>query len=247
MKNLQIFSGVAGVCLSLFCSLAQGEEPMAMDTQAIQDSVGVMAPGVEPSSINPTPIAGLYEVVIGMDVVYFSADGRYAIKGNLYDLGNRSNLTNAVKSDLRAGMLGKLTSQDYIEFSPSKVKDIVYIFTDIDCGYCRKLHSDIDQYHKYGIAIRYIAYPRHGPFTATAQRMQDVWCAKDPQKALTLAKQGSKVAKAQCAKNKIEEQYNLGAMFDIGGTPAMFLPDGQELKGGYKPAAQLADDLDKIR
>jgi len=118
----------------------------------------------------------------------------------------------------------------------------VTVFTDVSCGYCRKLHSQIADYNKLGITVRYLAFPRAGVPSANADEMQAIWCAKDPLKAMTEAKAGKKVSAASCDA-KIAEQYQLGNSFGVNGTPAIVLEDGNMIPG-YQPPEDLLRTLE---
>ncbi|MGL5148470.1 MAG: bifunctional protein-disulfide isomerase/oxidoreductase DsbC, partial [Plesiomonas shigelloides] len=117
-------------------------------------------------------------------------------------------------------------------------KHVVTVFTDITCGYCRKLHQEMADYNKLGITVRYLAFPRQGVPSANASQMQAVWCAKDPLKAMDDAQNGKSVGEAECDAN-IASQYQLGNAFGINGTPAIVLGDGSVIPGYQAPAALL--------
>jgi thiol:disulfide interchange protein DsbC len=112
----------------------------------------------------------------------------------------------------------------------------------MDCGYCRQLHSEIAQYNKLGIRVRYAAFPRTGPGSPSWKKAEAVWCSKDRKDALTRAKLGQNVSAAQCA-TPVAAEYELGNQIGVNGTPSIFTEKG-EMVGGYVPAAQLAQYLD---
>ena len=128
-------------------------------------------------------------------------------------------------------------------FSPPNPKYTVTVFTDIDCAYCRKLHSQIGEYNKLGIRVRYLFYPRSGPGTDSWAKAEQVWCAKDRNDTFTRMKRGEEVpGPKQCKNTPVARDYDLGRKLDIGGTPALLLEDG-ELLSGYLPPAMLASHL----
>jgi thiol:disulfide interchange protein DsbC len=128
-----------------------------------------------------------------------------------------------------------------IEFKAKNEKFVVTVFTDTDCGYCRKLHNEIQDYLDAGITIHYLAYPRGGENSETFNTLESIWCSKDKPGAMTKAKSGSEVSVAKCD-NSVAAQYQLGQSFGVTGTPALVLPDGT-LIPGYQPAAALAATL----
>ena len=119
---------------------------------------------------------------------------------------------------------------------------VVNIFTDVDCGYCRKLHNEIDQYAELGIEVRYLAYPREGLESDTASTMRSVWCSSDPSTAMTRAKNSQRIAQRECPTDPVDEQFALGQRLGVSGTPSI-ITDSGEMFPGYIPAPQLAQRL----
>ncbi|MDP5041588.1 MAG: thioredoxin fold domain-containing protein, partial [Paraglaciecola sp.] len=128
-----------------------------------------------------------------------------------------------------------------IEYKAKNEKYVVDVFTDITCGYCRKLHGEMDKYNDLGITVRYLAYPREGLRGQTYKNMVSVWCASDPQEAMDDAKNGQTVASKVC-ENKVAEQYAFGQQIGVNGTPNIILPDGS-LIPGYQPPNLLEQAL----
>jgi thiol:disulfide interchange protein DsbC len=201
--------------------------------------------GVSVEDIRPSPIKGLFEVALGSDTAYVSADGRFLISGDMYDVDSRTNLTEAGRSDTRKKLLAKLDEKDMIVFAPDAPKHTITVFTDVECGYCRKLHSEIAQINKLGVRVRYMAYPRAGPGTADWQKMEAVWCSKDRKTAITQAKQGTDVKAASCGATPVAKQYALGEQMGVRGTPAIFTATGDYI-GGYLPPQQLVEQLNEL-
>ena len=200
-----------------------------------------LLPDVEIDDVSPTPINGLYQVVIGSDVIYMTRDGNYVIKGEILDLEERRNLTEDVRAGSRVKILGGIKKEDYIEFSSKNMQDAIYVFTDVDCGYCRKLHMDVPELNSLGVSVRYLAYPRAGVDSAAGHEMSNVWCAKDRQKALTAAKNRESVEAKPCD-DPVAEQYALGQKLGVRGTPAIYLQNGRMLPG-YLPPDEIIKQL----
>jgi thiol:disulfide interchange protein DsbC len=182
---------------------------------------------------------------MGADMAYISADGKYIIAGDMFEIDTRQNITEQGRASARVKLLGKLDDRDLIVFSPQVVKHTITVFTDVECGYCRKLHSQIDQLTKLGVRVRYAAYPRAGPDTDDWHKMEAVWCSKDRQTAITQAKLGQVVKAPNCGATPIAKQYQLGEDLGVRGTPAIFAPNGQYI-GGYLPAADLVKQLEEF-
>lgn len=207
--------------------------------QRIQDELGSKA-----DSIKPSVIKGLYEVVVGPRVFYLSPDGRYVIAGDVIDLQSKLNLTEAIRGKARDTALANLKEEDMIVFAPKgETKHTLTVFTDIDCGYCRKLHNEMSQYNDLGIKVRYMAFPRAGVNSPSYNKIVSVWCAKDKRAALTKAKNGGSVPNTTCD-NPVKQQMQLGQVLGVTGTPALILENGQ-LYPGYAPADRLFQILEE--
>lgn len=169
--------------LSAFNAVAAGqvEERLVKRLQQV-------FPDIDISSVHSTPIDNIYEVMIGPDVLYMTGDGRYVLKGDLIDMQERRNLSEDVRSQSRVELLKNIPESEYIEFASKNSKDTIYVFTDIDCSYCRKLHRDVPEHNDNEITVRYLAYPQGGTSSTSYQDMVDVWCSEDRPQALTDAK-----------------------------------------------------------
>ena len=224
--------------LSLFCltlSVAHADE------NAIRQALTKSMPSVKVGSIKPSEISGLYEVTVGGNIVYASGDGKYLIQGHLIDIAARTDLTEEKLGGARKQALDKLGQDKMIVFKPKESKYTVSIFTDIDCGYCRKLHSEIDQYMAQGITIQYLFFPRAGKGSESYHKAVSVWCADDRKAALTAAKKGDMPPAKTCA-NPVDEHMQLAEDFEVKGTP-MIVTEKGNIFPGYLPAKQLAEAL----
>ncbi len=203
-------------------------------------------PGVRAEDLHPSPIAGIYEWTRGADVAYVTSDGKYAISGDVIDLARNDNLTEARRRDIRAKLLGTIPESEMVVFGPENPKYTVTVFTDVDCAYCRQLHSQIAEYNRLGIRVRYLFYPRTGPNTESWTKAEEVWCSSNRNEALTLAKRGAPLQAKACANNPVARHYALGRDFGLQGTPAILAANG-ELIGGYMPPLELAQHLKELR
>jgi thiol:disulfide interchange protein DsbC len=232
------------VLLILIMLLASQTPALAGDVPAaVRDAVDNIVPNMEPDRIQQAPIPGLYEVTYGPYILYISEDGRYVVRGDILNLRTRENLTEAQRRQARLDTLDKLGEESMIVFSPeNKTKHTVTVFTDVDCGYCRKFHQEVKALNEQGIEVRYLAFPRAGMQSPTAKTMISVWCADDPQEAITDAKSGKQIPAKQCA-NPVAEHFNTGQLLGVSGTPTMVLENG-ELLPGYVPAKRLLKVLE---
>lgn len=223
--------------------LVSGTGIAQADEAAIKKALGEFMPGAQVDAIKAAEISGLYEVSMGGNIFYASEDGRYLVQGQLYDTVGKKNITESKLAEVRKSSLDKVGDQNMIIFKPSAPKHVVSVFTDIDCGYCRKLHSEIDQYMAQGITVRYLFFPRAGKGSDSYKKAISVWCAADKQKALTAAKKGESLESKTCD-NPVDRHMDLGEAFGMSGTPMIVTEKGNVLPG-YVPAPQLAKILDK--
>ena len=198
--------------------------------------------GVKPEDLHATPVPGVYELLRGGDAAYVSSDGKYAIIGDLYETGTNNDLTENRRRDLRLKMLSGIPETQMVVFGPDNPKHTITVFTDMDCAYCRKLHSQISDYNKLGIRVRYIAYPRTGPNTSSWSKAEQVWCSADRKTALTESKLGKTLPTKICADNPVAKEYQLGQDFNLQGTPTIILGNG-EMVAGYMAPGDLNQEL----
>lgn len=222
--------------------------PPAAD-KAVRAAIASFGPNVQVESIAASPIPGFYQVIASGQMVYVTADGKYMLNGDLVDVASRHSLNDDAWAGFRKAQLATVPAAQRIVYAPAHPKTTLTVFTDVNCGFCRKLHEHIDEFVKAGIAVEYLAWPREGVTTTagnptpTYTEMVSVWCAADRKSAFTAAKQG-KAPKAATCDNPVKAQFELGERLGVNGTPAIFTPDGRQL-GGYVTADQVLDDLRK--
>jgi|SRR5579863_1991353 len=217
---------------------AQSPQPTSDPRAQIASKI----PGTRLEDLRPSPIPGIYELTHGVDIAYVTADAKYAISGDLIDLTANDNLSEQRRREARAKLIGAIPDADMVVFGPRNPKYTVTVFTDVDCAYCRQFHSQIAEYNHLGIRVRYLFYPRTGPDTESWTKAEQVWCSKDRNDALTQAKRGVALPAKPCASNPVARDYALGQDFELKGTPAIVMADG-ELVGGYMSPAALAQHL----
>ena len=214
------------------------------DFSAVEERIRALAPNAGSIAISETPIEGILMVQVSGDIVYATSDGKYLIQGRVIDMDTREDLTEGAKAEVRREAMAEMDTSKQIVFAPEEPAYELTVFTDIDCGYCRKLHEQVPQYNEEGISIRYMAFPRAGIGSRSYEKAVTVWCSDDQQQAMTEAKAGVEMAPIQC-ENPVAEQYQLGMTLGVSGTPALLTPDGQ-LIPGYVPPAQLRQRLDRM-
>lgn len=202
-------------------------------------------PGAKPDDLRESPMPGIYEFSKGADIAYVSGDGKYLITGDLYEIASKDNLTEKTRRVERVKLINAVPESQMVVFAPKDPKYTVTVFTDVDCGYCRKLHSQMADYNRLGIKVRYMFYPRSGPNTESWEKAEQVWCAPNRSDAMTRAKRDEALKSPKhCAGSPIAREYALGQDVGVEGTPSIVLDDG-EMLGGYLPPAMLAQHLKK--
>lgn len=208
-----------------------------IDTE-ISDKIRALLPEAQVRSIRASPIDGIREATLETGIVYVSDDGRYVFNADLLDLTDRRNLSEEQRAAARLRELDAVPLSSMIEFAPEVSTHVLYVYTDIDCGYCRKFHQQINELTKAGMTVRYLAYPRAGVDSESFRKSVSVWCAKDRQTALTDAKLGKPVPTVTCD-NPVKEHFDLGKRMRVRGTPTIITDTGAMLPG-YATTEQLA-------
>src|SRR5579872_5352904 len=173
--------------------------------------------GAKAEDLHPSPIPGMFELMRGTDAAYVSTDGKYAIAGDLYDLTSNDDLTESRRRDMRLKLLAGVPESQMVIFGPKDARHTVTVFTDVDCAYCRKLHSQIAEYNRLGVRVRYMLYPRTGPDTVSWTKAEQVWCSPDRNDALTRAKLGQELKTKACPNNPVARTYAVGRDFELQG------------------------------
>jgi thiol:disulfide interchange protein DsbC len=237
----KIITLLAGVWATLSFNLMAADEKQSYDQVKVKLQAAL---GMQISAIGDAPVPGLLQVMTEKGLFYTSEDGKYLLQARIYDIADgMRNVTEDALGGVRLGGLVEF-KEAMIEYKADKEKYVVNIFTDITCGYCRKLHGEMAQYNDLGITVRYLAFPRGGINSRSYTDMVSVWCADDKQEAMDNAKAGGTVASKSC-ETKVAEQYAFGQKIGVNGTPNIIMPDGSVIPG-YQPPKQLAAALEAI-
>ncbi len=216
----------------------------ADDVATINKVLQRLIPSAKPDAIAESVIPGIFQVTYGPEIFYITRDGRYVLQGDILSTDTRRNLTESIRSTARLKLIDAVDPKSMIIFAPKHVKHTVTVFTDVDCAFCRKLHSQMADYNKYGIAIRYLSFPRTGVNTESYYKAVSVWCSADRRAALTEAKLGKRLKRKSCD-NPVREHMALADKLGINATPTLILEDGS-LVSGYIPPLQMSQMLDKV-
>ncbi len=241
MKSVFLRTGIVAAAISGFLAMpALGADDAELDK--VRETVSGMFDGISADDVFASDIDGWYTIRKGAIIAYITADGRYLLQGDLIDLVDQVNLSEKDRNDARAKMMNGMPDDEVIMFTPETVRHTVSVFTDIDCTFCRRLHSQIDEYMEEGIQVRYLLYPRSGPASPSWTKAQQVWCSDNRNEALTLAKLDKNFDSGSCDASIVDAHYAMGQDVGLRGTPAIVLEDGT-LFSGYLPPKQLTEAI----
>ena len=219
----------------------------SVSVSASQDNIreglkNILPDGAVIELIEPSPIPGIYAVYYGdLQPIYVTQDGSFFIYGDIYkiNINSISNITQKSVAERRKLILQSIPSEELISFKSSNEQFSVIVFTDVDCGYCRKLHNQIDEYNSLGISINYAAFPRSGLGTSAFTKMVGAWCSDNPKDSMTKLKNNSKLDISFCENQPVSKQYIIGKKLGVDGTPAIFSMDGEMFPGYIEPEELL--------
>jgi len=238
MRN-KLLMASALLSISFMASAESTEERIKQQISKIDQRIPVV-------SVTPAKMAGLYEVELGTgETIFADANGEYFLLGQLYQLTDEKgfvNLSEQKANGQRQAEMAKVPEKDLVTFKAEGVeKASVFVFTDVDCPYCRKLHEEVPKLQSMGISVSYLAFPRQGPGSPAHKKMSDIWCSTNRTEAMTQSKQGKDLDVESC-ENPVLKQYAVGQKVGVTGTPAIITSEGQLLPG-YMPAERLAAAL----
>ncbi|MEP6884497.1 MAG: DsbC family protein [Gammaproteobacteria bacterium] len=203
--------------------------------------------GSKLEDLRPSPIAGIYQFAQGTDVSYMTVDGKYFLDGNLYDMDTRENLTEELRTHARLALINAVPESQMLIFGPKNPQYTITVFTDVDCAYCRQLHSEMSELNRLGVRVRYMFFPRTGPNTDSWKKAEVVWCSADRNEALTRAKAGGKLDMTKtCESTPVAREYALGQSIGVRGTPAIITERGDYITG-YMPPRDLVQRIKDLQ
>lgn len=219
----------------------------SVSVSASQDNIreglkNILPDGAVIEVIEPSPIPGIYAVYYGdLQPIYVTQDGSFFIYGDIYkiNVNSISNITEKSIAERRKLILQNIPSEELISFKSSNEQFSVIVFTDVDCGYCRKLHNQIDEYNSLGISINYAAFPRSGLGTSAFTKMVGAWCSNNPKDSMTKLKNNLTLDISFCENQPVSKQYIIGKKLGVDGTPSVFSMDGEMFPGYIEPEELL--------
>ena len=230
--------------LSVGCSADSSESLNKI--QAVKNKLNEILPEeIELLSVQETDMTGFFEVNFeGIEPLYVSSDGNYLVSGDIYLITKEGlvNKSEARRDYQRKTLINNLDTKELITFEPETYIHNIFVFTDVDCGYCRQFHNQIDSYLELGIKVNYLAYPRAGIGSESFKKITSAWCNEDANYSLTMLKQGEEIETNICADNPVEKHFKLGNLIGVQGTPSIVTDKGKMIPG-YLPPQDLLNIL----
>ena len=235
----KLLLAAAAMAVAVMGHAADGEK-------TVRDAFASLLPNAKIDRVTKSDLPNFYEVIVGGQVVYVSADGKYLLQGNLYDVAAKKSLTEARLAGIRADALRGLSPDKMLTFAPANPKHKITVFTDVDCPYCKQFHKQIAAYNAAGISVNYVLFPLD-IHPGAEKKAQAVWCAADRNAAYTAAMSGQDPGTATCSNNPIAETKALSIAIGIDSTPTMLAADGTHVNGNIAMnPAQLVGELDRL-
>lgn len=238
-----LLTGLAALFLAGYTAANQSDASGGKNPQVIIQKLQLARPDLTFSIVDREPVADFYQVQVEAGPLLFvHSSGDYFFQGDLLQIqsGQIVNILETQYVEERRAVFQGRSTEDLIVFKPeAETAAIINVFTDIDCGYCRKLHREVPELNAMGIEVRYLAFPRAGIPSESYNKIATAWCAENKQAVMTELKAGKSVPTAICENNPVAAHLELGQKIGVSGTPAIVLMDGTMIPG-YQPAADLA-------
>ena len=244
IKKIKFYTFTLFLLFSVGCSADSSED--ANDIEEVKNKlIEILPEEIDLLSIHKTDMQGFFEVNFeGIEPLYVSSDGNYLVSGDIYLITKEGlvNKSEARRDYQRKTLISNLDKKELITFEPEELIHNVFVFTDVDCGYCRQFHNQIDAYLELGIRVNYLAYPRAGVGSESFRKISSAWCDDDPNYSLTLLKQGKDIEIKLCPDNPVEKHFKLGNALGVQGTPSIITDEGKMIPG-YLPPQDLLNIL----
>ena len=242
LTSFRIFTAI--VVLGAAATAVGAERVDQAAVTAVVTKFKTLRPDLKIVNAEPATVPGMVLIeLVGGTQLYATADGRYLISGDLYEMTDKLvNVGEQARDAKRRELIAGIPLTDMVIFpATTQRRAVLTVFTDVDCGYCRKFHKEVPTLNKMGVEVRYLAYPRAGIGSASYKKLVTAWCSKDREDAITRMKRGEELPPKTCD-NPVAHEYELGHLAGLQGTPAIVLEDGQMLPG-YMPAKELGQLL----
>ena len=227
----KFFSVIAVMSAVLLCGGAAHAQPEQQIKAEIQKKLGANA---KVKSVSPTPVTGLYEVLVGSDIFYTDTTGKYLIQGEIIELASGKNITEQRQADLNRIKWSDLTTANAIKNVRGNGSRQLAVFSDPNCGYCKRLEKSLQQLDN--VTIYTYLIPILSP--DSAQKSKQIWCSADPYKTYMdwMVNGITPSGKGDC-NTPLDKNMAFAKTYGVTGTPTLFFTDGSRFPG----AVQITD------
>lgn len=204
------------------------------------------------SYITESDNKGSYFVVLSDGSnTYYTKGSDNMVVGDIFNIKTKKNVSESLKGGYNLKVLEAFEDSEKIFYLSDKENaDMVTIYTDPTCGFCRKIHENIEKYNELGISIAYIPFPRGDEGTRPYEELKQVWCSNDRKESLNLAKHD----KANQIKSNIQNDcvatvrkgVETGHKLQVRGTPSIYTENGYNIPGFVEPE-KLREVIDQTK
>ena len=185
-------------------------------------------------SVSPSPILGIYEVLVGSDIFYTDVNSKYIIQGEMIEVANGKNITEQRKNDLNRIKWSDLTPANAFKVVRGNGSRQLAIFSDPNCGYCKRLEKSLQELNN--VTVYTYLVPILSP--DSAKKSKQIWCSSDPQKTYDdwMLNGITPTGNGDCT-TPLDKNLAFAKTYGITGTPTLFFIDGSRFPG----AARITD------
>jgi thiol:disulfide interchange protein DsbC len=236
MPNFPRYAARAALAAALVLSSSAHADPT---TDQLKATLSARLPDIEIKSIDKSPVAGLYEVNLGAQILYSDATGSYVFVGHLVDTKTHTNLTAERLAELNKVDFASLPLADAIKVVKGNGSRKMAVFSDPNCPYCKQLEGSLKSIDN--VTVYTFLYPVLSDDSTAKSKA--IWCSADRAKTWEvwmLERRVPAAAAASCDTGVLDKNLALGHSMNVTGTPTIILADGRRL-----PGAVSADELNK--
>ncbi len=199
------------------------------DEASLKKSLEAYFPNEKIEILKKTPFLELYEVVIGDQLFYVDEKVNYIFTGHIFDLKTEKNITeerlqeimNARRVDIYSLPLGLAIK----EVKGSGKRKLV-IFSDPNCGYCKRLEKEL--VNVTNVTIYTLLYPI---LNGSKEVAKTIWCSDDRLKTWNnFMLKAIRPTETNC-KTPIDTFLQIGKEYGFMSTPTIIFADGTVVSG----------------
>lgn len=236
----KLLSATAAALALVVASLIFSEAAQAQTEQQIKTEIQKkLGSNAKVRSVSPSPVSGVYEVLVGNEILYTDGSAKYLIQGEIVELATGKNITEQRQADINRIKWSDLNQANAFKTVRGNGTRQLAIFSDPNCGYCKRLEKSLQQLDNVTIYTYLI------PILSadSIQKSKQIWCSTDPNKTYMdwMINGVAPTGKTDCA-NPLDKNLTYAKSYGITGTPTIFFTDGSRFPG----AVQITDIEKKL-